>query len=246
MASLKGRLFARLSLDYEDHPKIAALSDAAFRAHVGMILYARRYETDGVIPRRLAVTRWGTDSVTELLTNDERSPSLVELPSGDYLLHGYADMQETRGEIDARREVNARNGAKGGRPRKTQSVTDSVADSGTQKKAETETETEVTTRAHETAPATPSTPPGFDQFWAAYPRSENWSRTLRAYKTAVQESPVTVIVGAAQNVAAWHKRQNTEQRFIKGSGAWLEGRHWMDDNAKYPPPRELEEWERRG
>ncbi|WP_053917017.1 hypothetical protein [Brachybacterium sp. SW0106-09] len=142
MAKLKGQLFARLALDYADHPKVVSLSDAAFRAHVEMILYARRYETDGRIPKRLAETRWGTESVSELLGNDPDAPSLVEQPSGDYLLYGYADMQETREEIAARRQVNAQNGRKGGRPRKTQSVSEPVTDSGTRKKAETETETE--------------------------------------------------------------------------------------------------------
>ena len=142
MAKLKGQLFARLALDYADHPKVVSLSDAAFRAHVEMILYARRYETDGRIPKRLAETRWGTDSVSELVTNDPGAPSLVELPTGDYLLYGYADMQETKEEITARRQVNAQNGKKGGRPRKTQSVSEPVTDSGTRKKAETETETE--------------------------------------------------------------------------------------------------------
>lgn len=142
MAKLKGQLFARLALDYADHPKVVSLSDAAFRAHVEMILYARRYETDGRIPKRLAETRWGTDSVSELLRNDPDTPSLVEQPNGDYLLYGYADMQETREEIAARRQVNAQNGRKGGRPRKTQAVSEPVTDSGTRKKAETETETE--------------------------------------------------------------------------------------------------------
>lgn len=142
MAKLKGQLFARLALDYADHPKVVSLSDAAFRAHVEMILYARRYETDGRIPKRLAETRWGTDSVSELVSNDPGAPSLVELPTGDYFLYGYADMQETKEEITARRQVNAQNGKKGGRPRKTQSVSEPVTDSGTRKKAETETETE--------------------------------------------------------------------------------------------------------
>lgn len=142
MAKLKGQLFARLALDYADHPKVVSLSDAAFRAHVEMILYARRYETDGRIPKRLAETRWGTDSVSELLGNDPDAPSLVEQPSGDYFLYGYADMQETKEEITARRQVNAQNGRKGGRPRKTQSVSEPDTDSGTRKKAETETETD--------------------------------------------------------------------------------------------------------
>lgn len=142
------RLFIRLDLDYADHPKIAVLSDAAFRAHVTMMLYARKYETDGVIKNQIA-NRLGygsdTDVLSELQNNDPESPSLILRDDGDFELHGFADMQETRAEIRARTERNRQNGAKGGRPRKpkeTQSVTDSGGDSGTQTKAETETETE--------------------------------------------------------------------------------------------------------
>ena len=48
------RVWARLTVDFADSPKIAALSDAAFRTLVEMILWARRMETDGVIPRTYA------------------------------------------------------------------------------------------------------------------------------------------------------------------------------------------------
>ena len=148
----KSDLFARLSLDYMDHPKIVALSDAAVVAHITLILHARKYQTDGLIRNRVAnrvASQWDTDVLTELQTNDPDEPSLSKLENGDYLIHGYAEMQETRAEIEARRRRNAENGRLGGRPSKrtkTHSVTDSVSKSGThsgtQKKAETETETE--------------------------------------------------------------------------------------------------------
>lgn len=150
-------LFIRLSLDYANHPKIASLSDAAFRAHVEMILYSRKYETDGVLKNRV-VNRlgsgWDAEVVAELLANDDDAPSLRQLDNGDYELHGFSDMQETKAEIAARRRKNSDNGKLGGRPRKpqkTQSVTESPpqpqTQSGTQTKAETETETEVKTSA---------------------------------------------------------------------------------------------------
>ena len=146
------RLFIRLDLDYADHPKIIGLSDAAFRAHITMMLYSRKYETDGILKKPIANrlgSQWDTDVLAELQSNDEESPSLILRADGDYELHGFADMQETRAEIRARTERNRENGAKGGRPRKrkeTDSVTNSggnsVSGSGTQTKAETETETE--------------------------------------------------------------------------------------------------------
>lgn len=142
------RLFARLDLDYADHPKIVALSDAAFRAHVEMILYARKYMTDGVIPKRVA-NRFGTESLSELLANDEKAPSLIDLGDGDYLLHGYADMNETKSEVEHRTRVNIENGRRGGLAKKrsakraaTGSVSESGSENGSENVAETETETE--------------------------------------------------------------------------------------------------------
>lgn len=148
MAKKDTRLFARIDLDYADHPKIDRLSDAAFRAHIEMILYARKYMTDGVIPKRFA-NRVATDSLSELLTNDSESPSLIDLGDGTYMLHGYADMNETREEIERRSRANAENGRRGGLAKKRNAkqpakrvATDSLSEKGSENVAETETETE--------------------------------------------------------------------------------------------------------
>lgn len=145
------RLFARFDLDYADHPKIGDLSDAAFRAHVEMILYARKYMTDGHIPKRVA-NRFAYESLSELCSNDPETPSLVKNGDGSYTLHGYADMNETREEIAHRSLVAQENGRKGGRkPKqpgnqtKTQLVTEPPSEREPDSQAETETETEVTT-----------------------------------------------------------------------------------------------------
>lgn len=151
----KPDLFAKFALDYADHPKIVALSDAAFRAHVTFVLYSRKYQTDGIIKNPVAnrlALQWDTDVLSELQNNDDTAPSLQKLENGDYYLTGYEEMQETRAEIEARRLKNAENGRKGGRPKgsknkpkETQSVSDSDSDSGTQKKAETEIEIDIYT-----------------------------------------------------------------------------------------------------
>ena len=77
--------FARLSLDYADHPKIVGLSDAAFRAHVELILYSRKYLTDGVIGKQIA-KRLLPHVLKELLNNDDEAPSLIALDNGDLSL----------------------------------------------------------------------------------------------------------------------------------------------------------------
>lgn len=69
------RVWARLTVDFADSPKVAGLSDAAFRTLVEMILWSRKMMTDGVIPASVARRRWGaktqteTRSVTESVTD---------------------------------------------------------------------------------------------------------------------------------------------------------------------------------
>ena len=143
------RLFARFDLDYADHPKIGDLSDSAFRAHVEMILYARKYLTDGLIPKRVA-NRFAYQSLTELCSNDPEAPSLIKNDDGSYTLHGYADMNETREEVEKRSLVAQENGRKGGRkPNQTgnqtgtQLVSETEPSSEPVSQAETETETDI-------------------------------------------------------------------------------------------------------
>lgn len=146
------RLFARLDLDYADHPKIVALSDSAFRAHIEMILYSRKYMTDGRITKQVA-KRFASESLSELLANDEDTPSLIANEDGSYQLHGYADMNETKAEIENRSRVNAENGRRGAEAKKrnakrksseslSKPLSDSSGERGGEILAETETETE--------------------------------------------------------------------------------------------------------
>ncbi len=59
------RVWARLTVDFADSPKVAGLSDAAFRTLVEMILWSRKMMTDGVIPASVARRRWGAKTRTE-------------------------------------------------------------------------------------------------------------------------------------------------------------------------------------
>ena len=172
------RVWARLTVDFADSPKIAALSDAAFRTLVEMILWARRMETDGVIPRTYADRRWGprktqsvsksvTDPIGELLTNHPSRPSLTTDDGGDYVIHDFLEHQESAEDVRARKARNTANGKRGGRPRKTQSVSKSVTDSVPQSVTESPTQSssrvqsteEEVLRTSSLSPATPASTP---------------------------------------------------------------------------------------
>lgn len=247
----KSTLFARLSLDYADHPKIISLSDAAFRAHITFILYCRKYETDGVIKNPVAnrlALQWETDVLTELQNNDDDAPSLVQVDSGDYYLSGYSDMQETRAEIDARRSRNSQNGAKGGRPRKqkeaktrtqsethsvTESLTDLITDSGTQNKAETETETELyTSSTAGAASKTDAANAAFDDWYRKYPKKVGKGQARTAFKTALKKTDLETLKAGLAN---YNKTvEGKEREFIANPATWLNGERWEDDHTTQP------------
>lgn len=113
MAEKDRRLYAKFTLGFPNHAKILILSDAAFRCLVEATLWSREQEKDGFLARRLALAKWSLEALQELCVNDDVNPSLIEREEGWYI-HDYAEHQETKADIEARRERNRINGQKGG------------------------------------------------------------------------------------------------------------------------------------
>lgn len=107
------RLYAKFTLDFAENFKILPLSDAAFRCLVEATIWSRRQLTDGFLARRLATAKWPLEVLQELSTNDPLKPSLLEREDGWYI-HDFDEHQDTRADIEARRERNKANGQKGG------------------------------------------------------------------------------------------------------------------------------------
>lgn len=107
------RLYGKFTLSFPNHPKIAILSDAAFRCLVEATLYSRDQLSDGLLARRYAVARWGLDVLQELCQNDDEKPSLIETEKG-WLIHDYAEHQDTKADVEARSARNKLAGQKGG------------------------------------------------------------------------------------------------------------------------------------
>lgn len=109
MTSTDKRLFAKFTLDFPTNPKIAGLSDAAFRALVEAVCYSRQHLTDGFIPSAVARKMWGDVVLAELRTNHPDRPSLTE-DDGGFRIHDYASHQLTAADIRSLQE----RGRKGG------------------------------------------------------------------------------------------------------------------------------------
>ena len=101
--------WVRIDDGFYDHPKIVALSDAAYRAFVDGLCYAGRHLTDGHIPeaalRRLA----RGPAVREL-----EACGLWERNGNGIVIHDYPEYQPSRSEVEANREARASAGRLGG------------------------------------------------------------------------------------------------------------------------------------
>jgi len=133
------RLYARFALDFPDSPKIAPLSDAAFRALVEMTCHSRRMLDDGFIDERIASRKWRKKVIEELCSNDAVRPSLLRVDGG-FQVHDFAEHQQTRADIEKKREA----GRAGGQAR-AQAHAQASAEAPSKLTTETETETETTT-----------------------------------------------------------------------------------------------------
>lgn len=143
------RQYITLPIDFDEHPKVALLSDSAFRTFVEMNLYSRRNELDGVIPFGIAIKRWNRKALNELEASHLDRP-LIRFDGSEYTIRDYAEHQLTRADVEAIRSRNTENGKRGGRPKKTQSVSSGLATglrnqnpNETQTKAESESESDL-------------------------------------------------------------------------------------------------------
>lgn len=111
-ASFDTRPFVRLDHGMPENPKVAGISDSAFRLYIQAICWCSRQETDGKVPssmmRRLGPVR----SANELARTE-----LVEVVGADYFIHDYLDFQRSAAEINAYRNARGKAGTLGNHQR---------------------------------------------------------------------------------------------------------------------------------
>lgn len=110
------RLYMTFPIDFHRHPKVARLSDAAFRAFVEANGESRIAESDGVIESDNAEFLWSKPALEELVTSHPSRPLMLR-DGETYVIRDYAEHQFTTADKERLAEISRRNGAKGGRPR---------------------------------------------------------------------------------------------------------------------------------
>jgi hypothetical protein len=103
---------------FPDHPKVAGLSDRAFRLQVSGICYANRHLTDGIVPASVVPRLVGVPpgrALVELIDGALWTPILGSTEA--YSIHDYLDWNRSREQVLAERERRSRAGRKGAEAR---------------------------------------------------------------------------------------------------------------------------------
>lgn len=104
-----------------ENPKIAALSDGAFRALVELWCYCSRVLSDGAVPEAV-VRRYTTPKVRRELTDK----ALILATTEGVQMHDYLEHQRSRAEVEDLRQKRRDAGSKGGKA-KAQRVASATA-----------------------------------------------------------------------------------------------------------------------
>lgn len=104
--------FIRLSDEYDEHPKVAALSDGAFRLWHQVLAYSRRFETDGIVPVTIVKSRQSFTAarMTELLRPWKAGENPLWKKQGiDVVIHDYLVWNHSKSEtLEIRQAANGR------------------------------------------------------------------------------------------------------------------------------------------
>lgn len=122
-------VWAKFDDQYPDNPKIAPLSDAAFRLHTSSICYSARVLMDGRIPKAIAhrYVAKGRTVAGELIRS-----GLFTDDGDNYIINDFLDYNPTREQVQAIKEARAKAGAKGGSTKRQANALASAETNGKQ------------------------------------------------------------------------------------------------------------------
>jgi hypothetical protein len=140
------RTYVRLHDGFDEHPKVAGLSNKAFRTYIEALCYCSRNLTDGQISFAVAKKLAPPHVWAEL-----HCSGLVEVPGevrDGYVLHDYLEHQRSADQVKQYKEAKRTAGSKGGKARAAaqaeskQMLKQTSKQTGSKFNPETETETE--------------------------------------------------------------------------------------------------------
>jgi hypothetical protein len=228
--------WVRIDDGFADHPKLLAVGLAGVVLQLRALCYCSRNLTDGFVP----------DSALPILLHDIRQKEIVsrmisarlwERSEGGYALHDYLKYQQRRKDVLAGRRRAARRVAKWRASKRNAHVTplhsDTYAVSNASPHPHPHPSSTTTTKARSTTPKPPSaSPPGFADFWTAYPKRKAKADAEKAWRSLNPDDALRATILAAVAVQSknpeWRKGDPPGQ-FVPLPATWLRGRRWQDE-----------------
>jgi hypothetical protein len=218
----------RLDDAFGDHPKIAGLSDRAFRAHVLGLLYCARQVTDGFVPKALAPRA--------RVLNELTGASLWTATRGGYRIHDWLDWNPSRAEVDSKRAAKSMAGAKGAASRWQADAKASASRSHDRGNAPIPSPTPTPPQQQELKTSGEA---GFAVFYERFPRHMKPRDAETAYNAALRRASHAEIMAGVDRLVA--DPNLPPKDLIPYPATWLRADSWKNDpyepesNGKGPP-----------
>jgi hypothetical protein len=216
--------WAKVDDQFPFHRKSIAVGPLGRDLYVAGLCYAKRERTDGFIPgyvvKHLAPGNASPAIVPKLVAAGYWHPVDGGFQIHDYLAHN--DSAEVIEQRDQEKRARQRRWAEKLRIANSRREGDAAADA-----APTRRETTHRDRDPDRDTTPPVSPPGFQEFYARYPRKKAPAAATRAWRSAVQKAPEGEILAALLRQLPELTRRPADR--VPYPATWLNGEHWRNE-----------------
>ena len=211
----------KLDDSFADHPKVAGLSDRAFRVHITGLLYCGKYLTDGVIPRSVA-NKFCINNASNLIKKLVES-GLWKPVEGGFEINDYLKYQTSKAQAEMEKETNRLRAQKARKARAEALRNGVTAPERSSTEAHTPTPTPTPTIKDKEVQIVRT---AFEQFWNVYPRRDGKKKALEAMGKALKKASIEIILEGVNRYITF--LQTTTQQ-VAMPATWLNGERWNDE-----------------
>ena len=219
----------KLDDSFADHPKVAGLSDRAFRVHITGLLYCGKYLTDGVIPRSVA-NKFCINNASNLIKKLVES-GLWKPVEGGFEINDYLKYQTSKAQAEMEKETNRLRAQKARKARAEALRNGVTTPERSSTEAHTPTPTDSTTdnkKIRVIKDDQPFDDSDFKVFWAAYPKKVKKQNALKSYIKALKTAtPQQIFDGLIR----YQRTCGEDPKYIANPDTWLNGERWNDEAA---------------
>ncbi len=205
------RTYAKIDVNLPWHPKFVDLPPPTCWTFVAMILYSKRFISDGRVPTSVAHGFSGPKAVEQLVDRGVVFPD-----AGDYVIRDWHEWNVPRAEIERRRQHDAE--------RKRSERGSETDDDRTARSSSRRVPVSLSS-VLSTDGGSGGKDPGFDRVWEAFPAHYSVVRAYQAWSEIGDEVDHAAILAGAER---YRDDPNRTAAFTKHLATWLYDHGWKD------------------